>query len=307
MIAPRNLLCAAIGIGVVVLVFVLGGGTDRGKAGDETDRGGRGERTPGAVKGSSVFVSGSRPSKSPVGRHGESPGSRKARKADGKQASGGSEPTPAGSSVAKGAAQKLFEKKGVALFNESYGLNEEIAQVLGLGESDIRGVTQTLSNTLEEVDKLREQSMEVRSRSDSQLFLKIRSFGEKGAEVRAAMQSGLREQLGEERYAAFMLMTEDSLNSEYFEFGRAYQTISFNFYTSENTGTPRIRIVDEVHIPQGDGQWTVIRKKGNHDALPEDYQTYLDLANASSVAPEAAARTVPVPTPGDQSPTNPRP
>lgn len=204
--------------------------------------------------------------------------------------------------------QKILEKKeeGVVVFDENFELNKEIAEALGLSDSDYGILSQTLRSALEDIDDLRAENVEVRQKSDSQLFLKIRSFGDDGAEVQASLEESLRQQLGDDRYASFMLMAGDDLANQYFQFGKAYQTISFNLYDSKNDGARRVRVVDRLHVPQENGEWAVIENKDNFDSMPPGYAPFFELANSRApnpIQPTEVPQPLPVdPATGDSQP-----
>lgn len=298
---PKHIALVALAVGAVAVAFVAirMSRSNESDTGSEPGTGG----ASGSAAGTDPLMSGNAPGKSgrpSSGSRGESGENLGIQSGQLSELGADTPPADANAEPVAGPLQKLFEMKteGVPLFDENYALSEQIKEALGLSDSEYLVLNQRLAESMEEIDEMREQNLEVRSSSDSQFFVKIRSFGEKGAEVRAALQADVREQLGEERYSAFMMLTENALESEYFQFGKAYQTISYNFYDSQNTGSGRVRVVDEVHIPQGDGQWTVIRHKDNYDTLPERYVGFLE-------ASAAAAQPLPEPSPAqpEQTPT----
>ena len=196
----------------------------------------------------------------------------------------------------------VMKKKGVAVFDDDYQLNRKIGDVLGLNDDQYTALNDALQGAMEQVDTLRAENVEVRQSSDSQLFLKMRSFGEEGAGLQQSLEQDLRSQLGDERYASFMLLAGDGLSEELFHYGRAYQTISFNVYDSQNNGDRRIRIVDRLHVPpQGGGDWAVIENKDNYNYLPPEYAPYFEMANGGASQPiplsELPTGVAPVETP----------
>ena len=284
MITSRNLIIVALAIGVVAALVAFGRLND----GPDSESGsGSGS---GATAGSGSQASGSYAGRKSGRRGGTSPGgaggaereSKSPRSDQGGDASGQTDP---GRTRTASLVQKILKKKGLAVFDEDYKLSKEVAEALGLTDKEYGMVNQTLRDTLGEIDDLREKNVEVRQKSDSQLFMKIRSCGEEGAEVQASMEDNLRQQLGDERYASFMLMSGDALSDEYFQFGKAYQTISFNLYESKNDGASRIRIVDRLHVPQEGGDWAVIENQDNYNSLPPAYAPFFELANSGATTP----------------------
>ena len=301
-ISPKHMVVVALAIGVVAVLVVFGRLGD----GPESESGSR--EGSGAVAGSGSRASGGYVSGKSRTRGGSSPGGagggeRASKSPRGKAGGGAPGPTEPGRTRTASAIQNILEKKkeGIAVFDEDYKLSKEVAEALGLTDKEYGMVNQTLRNTLGEIDDLREKNVEVRQKSDSQLFMKIRSFGEEGAEVQASMEDNLRQQLGDERYASFMLMSGDALSDEYFQFGKAYQTISFNLYESQNDGASRIRIVDRLHVPQEGGDWAVIENQDNYNSLPPAYAPFFELANSGAPKPIPVS-SLPQPPPVEPAP-----
>jgi hypothetical protein len=290
MISPKYLKILALVLSAVAVCLVLGSLT-----GDPADAGeGRTERTGAAASSdpSSPWSAVARPNRkggprrpSPPGG-GES-GERSAKLSDRQDEPQASAGDPVDRSDPARLVQRILEQreKGVRVFDDNFELSQEVAEALGLSDSEYQSLNQTLQGTLEEISELRADKVEVRQRSDSQLFLKVRSFGEEGAAVQASLEQSLRQQLGDDRYASFMLLAGDDLAREYSQFGEGYQTISFNIYDSQNDGARRVRIVDRLHVPQGNGEWAVIENKDNYESMPEVYAPYFDLANSNAPNP----------------------
>lgn len=293
---PRFIGPALLALGAVLLAFLGGRASHEAQAEAEAAS----SASPGSSSNrwSAGGASFSKSDRRPSGADTES---SKGTRTRGKQALGSGGGLAGSGPRGIVSAQTLLEKKEVPLFDEEYAFNPEIGTALGLSDVEYGEVNATLTAARQKIDALRGENIEVRRRSDSQMFLKVRSFHEQGAELRTFLEESLRAQLGEERYASFMLVAGENLDNEYFQFGRAYQTISLNHYTSRNDGQTRFRIVDELHIPQGDGTTTIVEIKDNYDTLPDVYQGYLNAANA----PIPGVSPVSPPTPSHSEPPSP--
>jgi hypothetical protein len=172
-------------------------------------------------------------------------------------------------------AETCMSNLTVAAVSDDYSLHPEAAAFYKITPAEAQKLNDALAYAHQYLLDIETATMTVTSPRPDKVVLNIPPFPEDGQALQDDLYSAIEITLGPDRFDRFLKTSENSLKSNFYQFGNASRTMVFELAYTEDGQEPQLKIKDGWVVELGPNLRSVTATESYVTNLPEKYSHYL--------------------------------